>query len=449
MPHRYSRFLPGFVWFCDFVILNIALYNPIYNSLTRSIGPSSALIFLLSANVIWLLLYTIFKPYKIFRPFIVKANLYKFVQTVALHIVLLSTTVYFIMGFYINPQQILVSYITFVILIISQRYLLAEFLDHIRKKGYNGRNILIIGDHHITDRLVRHFQNHPEYGYDLVHNSFNGDINNYTIQQLTAKLLDKKPDEIFVCYKQLNEDLINYLVGFGIEYSVKIKVVSDLILTKKYAQVINYYSLPVLQLKADANLGKHIKILKRGFDILFSSTILIVGSPMLLCLYLITKFSSEGPVYYRQERVGLNGKPFQIVKFRSMYVNAEKFGPQLSKDDDPRITKWGKIIRKTRFDELPQFWNVLKGEMSIVGPRPERRYFIEKISDKSPLYKSLLTIKPGITSIGQVHYGYAENVDQMCERMEYDLLYLHNINFNSDLKLIVKTLKVMVQGKGK
>ena len=132
-----------------------------------------------------------------------------------------------------------------------------------------------------------------------------------------------------------------------------------------------------------------------------------------------------------------------------MYVNAEQMGPQLSKDNDPRITKWGVIMRKTRLDELPQFWNVLKGEMSVVGPRPERQHFITKIVEKTPNYKKLFVLKPGLTSIGQVHYGYAESVDQMCSRVRYDMLYLQNINFNSDMDIILRTVKVMVQRKGK
>ena len=132
-----------------------------------------------------------------------------------------------------------------------------------------------------------------------------------------------------------------------------------------------------------------------------------------------------------------------------MFIDAEKFGPQLSSDNDPRITKWGRVMRKTRLDELPQFWNVLKGEMSVVGPRPERQHFIEKIVEKTPNYKKLLRLKPGLTSIGQVHYGYAENIDQMRTRMRYDLLYLQNVSLNSDLDIIYRTVKVMIQRKGK
>jgi len=222
-----------------------------------------------------------------------------------------------------------------------------------------------------------------------------------------------------------------------------------MILTNSYAKLINFDHLPILQ--TDQQINRHALSLlgKRAFDVLFSLTALIVGSPILIVLYIITRLSSSGPAYYRQERVGLNGRAFKIVKFRSMYVDAEKAGPQTAKHNDPRVTNWGRIIRKTRLDELPQFWNVLVGDMSVVGPRPERQHFIEKISEVKPNYKKLLTIKPGITSVGQINYGYAENVDEMCKRMEYDLLYLQNMNLNSDMKLIMQTVRVMVQGKGK
>jgi lipopolysaccharide/colanic/teichoic acid biosynthesis glycosyltransferase len=191
------------------------------------------------------------------------------------------------------------------------------------------------------------------------------------------------------------------------------------------------------------------KFIKRAFDICFSLAVLIFGAPLFILLALITKLTSKGPVFYKQERVGINGKPFYIYKYRSMKVDAEKDGPQLSKDNDPRITKWGQIMRKTRLDELPQFWNVLKGDMSVVGPRPERQHFIQQIVEKAPGYQLLLSIKPGITSIGQVYYGYAENVDQMCQRMLFDLRYLNEVNIQTDINIILQTIKVMFQGKGK
>jgi lipopolysaccharide/colanic/teichoic acid biosynthesis glycosyltransferase len=132
-----------------------------------------------------------------------------------------------------------------------------------------------------------------------------------------------------------------------------------------------------------------------------------------------------------------------------MYTNAEKMGPALSSQDDPRITRFGKFLRKVRLDELPQFYNVLIGEMSVVGPRPERLYFINQITQKAPHYRHLHKVRPGITSWGQVKYGYAENVDQMIDRLKYDLLYIENMSLYVDLKILIYTVLIVLQGRGK
>lgn len=210
-----------------------------------------------------------------------------------------------------------------------------------------------------------------------------------------------------------------------------------------------YGSSPVLAIPENEVMDEETQFFKRSFDVAFSLTVMVLGLPIFLLLMLITKVTSRGPIFYSQERVGLEGQPFKIHKFRSMRVDAERFGPQLAKENDPRVTTWGRIMRKTRLDELPQFYNVLKGDMAIVGPRPERKHFIKQIVEKAPSYKKLLTIKPGITSLGQVNYGYAENVDEMCERMLYDLSYLQNVNLQTDIGVILKTVTVMVQGRGK
>ncbi|SFT73758.1 Sugar transferase involved in LPS biosynthesis (colanic, teichoic acid) [Algoriphagus locisalis] len=188
---------------------------------------------------------------------------------------------------------------------------------------------------------------------------------------------------------------------------------------------------------------------KRTFDILFSSLAILTGLPVFLTLMAITKLTSKGPVFYKQERIGRNGQPFYILKFRSMIVDSELNGPQLTSDNDPRITKWGNFMRKTHLDELPQFFNVLMGDMSVVGPRPERAHFIQQIVARQPLYTQLLTIRPGITSIGQVDYGYAETVEEMCQRMILDLKYLSQVNLLTDLKVIGQTVMTMINKKGK
>ena len=189
--------------------------------------------------------------------------------------------------------------------------------------------------------------------------------------------------------------------------------------------------------------------LKRLADIVISLIAMVVLSPVYLVTAIIVKCSSPGPVFYAQERIGYHGKPFKMHKFRSMYVDAEQAGPALSKDNDPRITPFGRFMRKVRLDEIPQFYNVLKGTMSLVGPRPERQFYIDQIVKRAPEYLLLQRIKPGITSWGQVKYGYASTVDEMVERLRYDLLYLDNMSLTTDLKILVYTVLIIFQGRGK
>ena len=188
---------------------------------------------------------------------------------------------------------------------------------------------------------------------------------------------------------------------------------------------------------------------KRLMDILLSLLALVLLSPVFLVTAIIVKCTSPGPIFYAQERIGYRGKPFKMHKFRSMYVDAEESGPALSKDDDPRITPFGRFMRKVRLDEIPQFYNVLRGTMSLVGPRPERQFYIDQIVKRAPEYLLLQRVKPGITSWGQVKYGYASSVDQMVERLRYDLLYLDNMSLTTDLKILLYTVIIIFQGRGK
>lgn len=448
MSTRYSKFLPGFVFLCDLLLLNIALYNSHFLTL-HAYKAENTPTFILLVNAAWMVVALVSKNFEIKRPLLLKDNINKFLLTLIYHLLLVFGIIFFLQVNITSRSEVMITYSLFFLFVMIQRSVLFFFLDHIRKKGYNHRQIIILGDGHIASRLVDSFVQHPEYGYDLVDFISEDDIVNMSDDLLTDRLLTGTADEIFICYKKIDEKLLNRLIEFGNINNIKINVVSDLVLSNNYAQLVNYHSVPVLHITSHPEISLKIRVLKRGFDILFSLVTLVIGAPVFVALYVITKFTSEGPALYKQERLGRGEKPFYIYKFRSMYLDAEKDGPQLSSTHDVRVTKWGRVIRQTRLDELPQFWNVLKGEMSVVGPRPERQHFIEKILEKTPSYQKLFHLKPGITSMGQVHYGYAENVDQMCHRMRYDLLYLQNISFNSDLNIILKTIKVMLQRKGK
>jgi lipopolysaccharide/colanic/teichoic acid biosynthesis glycosyltransferase len=191
------------------------------------------------------------------------------------------------------------------------------------------------------------------------------------------------------------------------------------------------------------------QFLKRLIDVLAAFSGLIFLSPLLLFSALKTRLSSKGPVIYKQERVGYKGKRFFICKFRSMYENAEKEGPLLSSSNDSRTTPWGRIMRIWRLDELPQLWNILIGDMSLVGPRPERKFYIDKISEKTNNYPILLEMKPGLTSWGMVQFGYASTVDEMIERMQHDVYYVEHASLLFDFKIMMHTLKLIFSGMGK
>jgi len=270
-----------------------------------------------------------------------------------------------------------------------------------------------------------------------------------TYKDLPDLIKTKNIEEVILAvessdHKELGT-IMNLLEGEG----VNIKIIPDVYdILSGSVKMTSIFGAPLIAINQEIMPAWQFSI-KRVIDIMASALALIVLLPFLLVIAVLVKLSSPGPIFFTQERIGKYSEPFKIIKFRTMVNDAERNGPQLSSASDSRITPIGRFLRKTRIDEFPQFINVLKGEMALVGPRPERQFYIDQITQEAPHYKHLQKVRPGITSWGQVKYGYAENVAEMVQRLKYDLLYIENMSLAVDIKILLYTILIVLRGEGK
>jgi len=460
---------------CDFIVLILSWYvyyylrfRLIWEGSNNGILPATLFIPALIIAIYWIVIFAIFGLYK---------GLYlisRFDETIqVIKITVIGTLILFFLLFIDtlgwNIQNIkyaktytLIYWLVVVMFVSFNRFIIRSIQRYRVQKGKGLHKAIIVGTGESALSIYDNLKRHPTSGMQVVGFVGTGNdipksvrINDETkpclgaISSIKALILAHNIQHIIVALeKEDNDQIINIINEIDIP-DISVKILPDF-----YQMIIGLnqtnqiFGLPLIEVMPDP-MPSWEKFTKRVFDILLSSLILVVTLPLSVIIGILVRITSKGPAIYRQKRVGLYGKEFTMFKFRTMFIDAEKgTGPVWASKEDPRITPLGYWLRKLRLDELPQFINVIKGDMSLVGPRPERPYFVEKFKSEIPLYSRRLRVRPGITGWAQVKWKYDTNIEDVREKTKYDLFYVENISLRMDFKILLNTILTVMAGKG-
>ncbi|MHB8929048.1 MAG: sugar transferase [Melioribacteraceae bacterium] len=464
MNKKVEKFL---ILFMDFLTINLSLllffYLRVETGWFKLISQPDVLLPMVALYIYWLIIFTFVGMYRTWfasSRFDELSTLFKstFVGIFFLLFLILyddySRGVSSPFGFFI-----FIYWGIFLLIVGAGRLTVRSVQRNLLVRGIGRRNAVIVGFNPKSQNLYNTIKNHRALGIDVVayaaalYENINKEYNGIKVKGVVTDL-EKIIDEnniknVIISLEKHHEETILEVIARCEGKNVEIKIVPDLYeIISGQVRTSQIYGMPLIDVMPEL-MPEWEKKIKRLMDIILSFMLIIITSPATLVASLLIKLESKGPIFYKQERAGMNGKVFKIIKFRTMVVDAEKHsGPVWSTKDDPRITKVGKFMRKIRLDEIPQAINILRGDMSFVGPRPERPFFVEKLSNEIPLYKRRLKVRPGITGWAQVKHKYDETIEDVKVKLRYDLFYIENMSLRMDFKILFRTIFVVLFGKG-